>query len=336
MAARGAAEGAAVDAGAVDAPDRAAGIRLIASDLDGTILHADGTVTTRTVEAFRAARAAGIEIVFVTGRPFRWLGPVQRAFGHLGTVICSNGALVYDQEDERVLHSWTLDAATVTEVRRRILALEPEALFAAETTAGLYLEPGFVTEEEALRLDGVRPAALPEDRLEQEGTVKLLAKLYGGTSEDFRRAVHPEVAELVAVTHSAPGVALLEMSRPDVNKAVALERYAADLGIDRHQVAAFGDMPNDIEMLAWAGLGCAMGSGHRLAKAAAAEVTGGLDDDGVAQRIERLLAARADRPDRAGGPAGTPSDRAGGSTGTPSDRAGGSTGTPSDRGPAAP
>ncbi|GAA3706061.1 HAD family hydrolase [Zhihengliuella alba] len=279
-------------AAGVEGTDPAAGIRLIASDVDGTILHPDGTVSTRTVEAFRAARAAGIEIVFVTGRPFRWLEPVQRAFGHLGTVICSNGALVYDQEDQRVLHSWTLDAATVAEVRRRILALEPEALFAAETTAGLYLEPGFVTEAEAQRLDGARPAPLPQDRLEREGTVKFLAKLYGGTSEDFRKAVHPEVSELVAVTHSAPGVALLEMSRPDVNKAVALERYAADLGIDRHQVAAFGDMPNDIEMLAWAGLGCALGSGHRLAKAAAAEITAGLEDDGVAQRIERLLAAR--------------------------------------------
>ncbi|MBG6084746.1 HAD family hydrolase [Zhihengliuella flava] len=268
-------------------------IRLIASDIDGTILHPDNSISARTVAAFHAARAAGIEIVFVTGRPFRWLTPVQQAFGHLGTVICSNGALVYDLEAERILESRTLDAATVEEVRARVLAVEPETRFAAETAGGLYLEPGFVDPAETALLDGVVPAELPLDRLESEGTVKLLAKLNTTTSDAFRAAVYPRVQELVSVTHSAPGVALLEMSRRDVNKAVALERYAAGLGVGRREVVAFGDMPNDLEMLSWAGWGCAMGSGHRLAKEAAAAVTGTLEDDGVAEMIEHLLAATA-------------------------------------------
>lgn len=268
-------------------------IRLIASDIDGTILHPDDSISARTVAAFQAAREAGIEIVFVTGRPFRWLTPVQEAFGHLGTVICSNGALVYDLEDERILESRTLDAATVAEVRSRVLAVEPRARFAAETPQGLYLEPGFVEPAETALLEGVVPAPLPLERLEAEGTVKLLAKVGTTTSDAFRAAVYPRVEELVAVTHSAPGVALLEMSRPDVNKAVALERYASGLGVSSHEVVAFGDMPNDLEMLSWAGWGCAMGSGHQLAKEAAAAVTGTLEDDGVADMIERLLAGAA-------------------------------------------
>lgn len=265
------------------------GIRLIASDIDGTILHPDGRITARTVAAFQAARAAGLEVVFVTGRPFRWLTPIQEAFGRLGTVICSNGALVYDLEAERIIESRTLDAATVGEVRRRILQIESGARFAAETPLGLYLEPGFVEPEESHLLEGIEPDELPMARLEAEGTVKLLAKVGTTTSEAFRKAVYPEVSDLVAVTHSAPGVALLEMSRPDVNKAIALERYAEELGLRREEVAAFGDMPNDLEMLSWAGLGCAMGSGHKLAKKAAAAVTGTLEDDGVAQMIERIL-----------------------------------------------
>ncbi|RZU63202.1 HAD family hydrolase [Zhihengliuella halotolerans] len=264
-------------------------IKLIASDIDGTILHPDGRITERTVAAFQAARAAGLEIVFVTGRPFRWLTPIQEAFGKLGTVICSNGALVYDLETDRILESRTLTGTTVAEVRRRILRLESAARFAAETPHGLYLEPGFVEPEESDLLEGIEPGLLPMDRLEAEGTVKLLAKLGTTTSEAFRKAVYPEVSDLVAVTHSAPGVALLEMSRPDVNKAVALEQFARQLGLTREHVAAFGDMPNDLEMLSWAGLGCAMGSGHKLAKKAAAAVTGTLEDDGVAQMIERIL-----------------------------------------------
>ncbi|MEE1621439.1 HAD family hydrolase [Zafaria sp. Z1313] len=265
-------------------------MRLIASDIDGTILHPDGSISPRTVAAFRGAREAGIHVVFVTGRPFRWLGPVQRAFGHLGTVICSNGALVYDLEEERILEASPLPTAAVEEVRERILGLEPGARFAAETTLGLYVEPGFVEPAELRRLDGVQPDWFPLERLEAEGVVKLLAKSSAPTADVFFEAVHPAVADLVALTHSAPGVALLEMARPDVNKAVALERFAAGHGFGAGDVVAFGDMPNDVEMLAWAGRGYAMDSGHPLAKAAAAGLARSLEDDGVARVIEDLLA----------------------------------------------
>jgi Cof subfamily protein (haloacid dehalogenase superfamily) len=264
-------------------------MRLIACDLDGTILHPDETISERTVHAFLAARDAGVEIVFVTGRPFRWLGPVQRAFGHLGTVICSNGALVYDLEEETVLEAKTVDGDLVRDARRLILGLEPGARFAAETTSGLYLEPGFVEPGEARLLEGVVPAEFPMDRLSEEGVVKFLAKSDEYTADEFLRAVHPTIGHLVSVTHSAPRVALLEMARHDVNKAASLEVYAAGLGLEAADVVAFGDMPNDVEMLAWAGRGYAMGSGHPLAKAAAGSVAETLANDGVARVIEDLL-----------------------------------------------
>ncbi|MGJ9404414.1 HAD family hydrolase [Arthrobacter sp. KK5.5] len=264
-------------------------MRLIACDLDGTILHPDNTISARTVDAFRAARDAGVEVVFVTGRPFRWLGPVQDAFGHLGTVICSNGALVYDLEAETVLDAKTVDGELVRDTRALILELEPGARFAAETTSSLYLEPGFVEPSEARLLDGVVPGAFPMDRLREEGVVKFLAKSREYTAEEFLEAVHPAIGHLVSVTHSAPNVALLEMARRDVNKAASLEVYAAALGLGAADVVAFGDMPNDVEMLAWAGRGYAMGSGHPLAKAAAHSVAETLENDGVARVIEGLL-----------------------------------------------
>ena len=264
-------------------------MRLIASDLDGTILHPDETISPRTVQAFAAAREAGIHVVFVTGRPFRWLSPVQRALGHLGTVICSNGALVYDLEAERILGSHQVPGPAVGEVRRRIQKLEPAATFAAETLSGLLLEPGFLDAKEASRLPVMAEAPFDVGRLEAEGVVKLLAKTSRYDAEAFQGLVEPEVAELVSVTHSAPGVSLLEMSHPGVNKAVTLAEYALELGVSAAEVIAFGDMPNDVQMLSWAGRGYAMESGHALAKAAAGRTTASLQEDGVAQVIERLL-----------------------------------------------
>lgn len=80
-------------------------MRLIASDIDGTILGHDGTISQRTIDAFQSAAAAGIEIVFVTGRPPRWLDPIREQIGHTGTVICSNGAVTYSLESETVTAS---------------------------------------------------------------------------------------------------------------------------------------------------------------------------------------------------------------------------------------
>ncbi|WP_417220196.1 HAD family hydrolase [Arthrobacter sp.] len=266
-------------------------MRLIASDLDGTILHADESISARTVAAFAAARNAGLHVVFVTGRPFRWLGPVQRAFGHLGTVICSNGALVYDLEAESILASHTISGSTVLQVQRRIRSLEPGAVFAAETLKGLLLEPGFL--DEAASRARIREAVEgPFDvgLLDADGVVKLLAKTHQVDAEAFQDLVEPRIGGLVSVTHSAPGVALLEMAHPEVNKAVTLADYAAGLGIGADEVLAFGDMPNDVQMLAWAGRGYAVDSGHPLAKTAAGRTTASLHDDGVARVIERYLA----------------------------------------------
>ena len=110
-------------------------------------------------------------------------------------------------------------------------------------------------------------------------------------SDDFLAEVSPAVGDLATVTHSAPTVAMLELSVPGINKAVTLAEYAASLGIEAADVVAFGDMPNDIEMLRWAGHGYAMASGHPEAIRAAGQQAPHFDDDGVAQILEEKLAA---------------------------------------------
>ena len=264
-------------------------MRLVASDIDGTILGHDGKISDRTVRAFHACREAGVELVFVTGRPPRWLHPLQDQLGHTGTVICSNGAVVWDLEADKLVSARTLTLDAVLEVRRVIKRLRPAALFAAETLGGFHLEPGFIENGSSELLSEFTPAPLAETLVTDDAVVKFLAIVREGTADDFLAEVAPAVEHLASATHSSPGVSMLELALPGVNKAVTLAEYAAALGIGAEDVVAFGDMPNDTEMLAWAGLGLAVASGHESLLAVADAVVGECDDDGVAQAIERLL-----------------------------------------------
>lgn len=271
---------------------------MIASDLDGTIIGYDhtrtGWVSPRTVAAFQAAHDSGVHVVFVTGRPIRWLSPVAEGLGHAGPVICSNGAVVYDLVSDTVLESRPMHLDTVLEARAMIAALDPTASFGVETLDGFHLDAAFMDrldEEDPAELSrGVHVGRSLDEVLPPEPqVVKFLAKTRSNEPDAFLAEVRTLLGELLAVTHSAPGVALLEMSRPDVNKASTLEDFAARHGIGAHEVVAFGDMPNDLEMIHWAGTGYAVGSGHPLLLEAADATTGACDDDGVAAVIEHLL-----------------------------------------------
>ncbi|MDQ0616412.1 HAD family hydrolase [Arthrobacter globiformis] len=266
-------------------------MRLVASDIDGTILGHDGRISDRTVRAFHACRRAGVELVFVTGRPPRWLHPLEEQLGHTGTVICSNGAVVWDLEADKVVSAQTMAIDDIFEIRRIIKEVRPTALFAAETLTGFHLEPGFIENGSSELLSEFTPAPLASTLTAEDAVVKFLAIVREGTADDFLAEVSPAVGNLASVTHSAPTVAMLELAVPGINKAVTLADYAASLGIDAADVVAFGDMPNDIEMLRWAGHGYAMASGHPEAIRAAGQQAPHFDDDGVAQILEERLAA---------------------------------------------
>lgn len=264
-------------------------MRLVASDMDGTIVGHNGKISERTVRAFESCLAAGIEVVFVTGRPPRWLHPL-RELGFTGTVICSNGALTYDLGREEVLAAHLLDGESIFEAQDIIRKLYPAVGFAAETVDSFLIEPGFAEPGTAELLGAAEPRPLRES-LDGAGVIKFLAREQDISPDAFLHTVAPAVEHLVATTHSAPTMPLLEMSVPGINKSVTLAKYAAGLGIDQKDVFAFGDMPNDIEMLKWAGHGYAMSSGHPDALAAANLRAPAFDEDGVAQVLEQQLAA---------------------------------------------
>ncbi|WP_299039536.1 HAD family hydrolase [uncultured Pseudokineococcus sp.] len=263
-------------------------VRLVASDLDGTLLGPGGLVSPRTLAMISACRAAGVHVVFVTGRPVVWVDPVVEQTGHTGTAICANGAVVYDAGQRQVLSATGLAPADVVEAVERLRRRLDGLAVALETLAGFRREPGY-----AVRYDGGRESEVGElaELLAPDPVVlKLLVRREVGTSEELLAVAREELAGLAHPTHSSPDSPLIEVSAVGVSKAAALAAHAAALGVAREDVVAFGDMPNDVEMLGWAGRGYAMTGGHPEAVAAAAATAPACADDGVARVVEGLLA----------------------------------------------
>jgi len=268
---------------------------MVATDLDGTIVLPDGSVSPRTVQAFRQCRAAGVDVVLVTGRPPRWLAEVSRATGLWGLAVCANGAVVYDVGAEAVVDVHPVPVDVIAAAVGRLREALGGADVALETTEGFLLEPGYRTRWDT----GVTPvdrAPLATLLAADPVVLKVLVRAEHSTS-DAMLAVAREVLDgLVQATHSNAADCLLELSAAGVSKARTLATLAASRGIDAADVVAFGDMPNDVEMLRWAGTGYAMTGGHPEAVAAADHAAPSVLEDGVAQVVEGLLAARAQLP----------------------------------------
>ena len=259
---------------------------VVATDLDGTVVRSDGTISARTRDALGAAEQAGAMVVIVTGRPPRWLHGIAEATGHRGLAICANGAIVWDLHDERVVASYPIEIEVVRDIAEALRREIPDLGFAVESVGhGFGHEPDYrprwstddqtvVAELEALLS---RPVA------------KLLARHEGMTADELlaraRRVVGEEWGSL---THSSRD-GLLEISAAGVTKASTLTAVCADHGRSAAEVVAFGDMPNDLPMLAWAGHSVAVANAHPDVLAAVDEVTASNDEDGVAQVLERLL-----------------------------------------------
>lgn len=257
---------------------------LVATDLDGTLLHTDGTVTAYTREVLAELDERGVPVVFVTGRPIRWMDELWKHVGGHGLAICSNGGIVYDVARHEVRTALTIDPDTCIEVGRRLRAAIPGTTFALEKTGGFALSEDFVTMAPA-------PSDIPRGPLEQivDGTVvKLLAKHDSMAPDAFWHLVEEYVGSLVTTTWSSAG-ALVEMSAKHVTKASTLARLAAELGVAAADVVAFGDMPNDIDMLLWAGTSYAMENAHPSVRRVASRMAPSNDADGVAVTLAGIF-----------------------------------------------
>lgn len=266
---------------------------LIASDVDGTLLDDDEKVSARTRAVVTAAVESGAEFMIATGRPPRWVQPVVDALGFAPMAVCANGAVLYDPANDRIVSARTLTTDVLAELAEIATRAIPGAGLAVErvgNSAHDAATPQFVSSP------GYEHAWLNPDNTEvsfedllSAPAVKLLVRKAGARSSDMAAALADHIGHVADITYSTNN-GLIEVMPVGISKATGVAEVAEPLGISADDIVTFGDMPNDVPMLQWAGLGVAMGHGHPAALAAADEVTSTNNDDGVARVLERWWA----------------------------------------------
>lgn len=265
---------------------KASPIRLVATDLDGTLLRSDGTVSERTVALLGALEESGTVVVFVTARPVRWVRELRAIVHGHGVVICANGAVVYDAHADRVMESRTLPGSIARAIVASVRARAPGARFAREALSGFGKEPDYPERHPTPAGSLVGPI----EPLLADDTVKLLIRAEASAAEELESAVAEIVGDRAEATTS-DGSGVVEVSGRGVTKAATLARFCAARGITAADVLAVGDMRNDLPMLGWAGTAAAVANAHPDVLAAVDRVAPSNDEDGVAMLLGELLEA---------------------------------------------
>jgi Cof subfamily protein (haloacid dehalogenase superfamily) len=269
---------------------------IVATDLDGTLVRSDQTVSSYTHHVLSRVRAAGSLVVGVTGRGPRLLDLSMRDLGAQptngtgaqGYLVCAQGGWVIDLASGEVLASARLDAQAAAEALELLERAAGPVLLTVESGvsvgAPLMGDRGFgwpfpeawvAADREALLAEPVLKMFASSSRLDVDGLLGVA-----------REAIPSELAE---ATHA--GLGCIEICPPGITKAVGLSVVARHAGVPAADIVAFGDMPNDVPMLSWAGHGVAVANAHAELLAVADEVTERNDDDGVAGYLAKLLEA---------------------------------------------
>ncbi|MBO0839654.1 MAG: HAD family phosphatase [Sciscionella sp.] len=268
---------------------------LVACDIDGTLLDPTERVSDRTAAVIRRMRSTGTPFVLVSGRPPRWIPQVAEAIAADGYAVCGNGAVLYDIGADRVVSARLLQPAQLAESAAALDAALPGCALAAErstitahvTVPPLVAEPRY---RHPWRLDHRgdhdQIRTVPRDEVIAQSAMKLLVRKEDLPSGELAAIAGQALGDDVDVTFSTDA-GLIEVALAGVTKATGLAEVVRGYGLTSADVLAFGDMPNDLSMLRWAGHGVAMANAHRVVRAAADEITASNAEDGVAAVLER-------------------------------------------------
>jgi len=261
--------------------------KLIATDLDGTIVTHDFGISQETIATFTKAHQLGIEIFFVTGRPPRWMVEISETFS-FGSAICGNGAMLYDLRTSQVIEQWLIPVEAQVAAVKKLREVIPNVAFAIENHSSFHREATYIPRWD-IGLDSV---GVPDIlSIMTSPTLKILVRCpnYELSSDQMLEIASKEVGDLVNVTHSNPNESLLEISALGVSKGETLAKLAKKLGINSEDCISFGDNPNDFSMLSWCGRSYAMADGHPDGIKYATALAPASTEHGVSQIIEELL-----------------------------------------------
>ncbi len=290
-------------------------VRLVATDLDGTLLDPSGRVTSRTARAVEAARAAGIHVVPVTARPPQALWALAAEAGVGPLAVCANGAAIVDLAGRRVIEVEQVPGPVATDLVDRIRTAAPGVVLALDDLECFSFEGGFfdVPVDWQEKLEEVADARAVVAR----GCVKLLARLPGSAAPVLAQTLATALGELCHVTTS--GLDWVDVGAAGVSKAGATARVCELLGIGFDEVVAIGDNHNDLPLLAWAATPMAPANAIPEVLASVTRILASNSEDGVAALLEELArTARSAAPDCAGSPGGTAANASAGTLRPPS------------------
>ena len=290
-------------------------VKLLATDLDGTFLDHDGTVSETNKQALIAARAAGLEVVFVTGRPPRWLPGIIEATGFDGTIVSANGGIVVDAHAREVVQTYPMSTDAAREGIAKLLAALPGLEFGVErSTVGMKLAPPvdvhaiprpqheISPNNEFAMTAGYQPRfskPSPDvpigdifELVAGDRAVKIVARPPQGntlTADQLLEIFEEALDGILQPTHSNIYDVLLEISALGVTKGTTLAKVAAAKGYGADEVAAVGDMPNDLPMLEWAGSPYVVANAHPMLLAQFERQLAANDEDAVGRLLLDLV-----------------------------------------------
>lgn len=266
-------------------------IRLIATDIDGTMIRSDGSLSARVKAALQAAVAEGIHVVPATGRPVVIAKDVIDASELRSYWIFANGAITRHVGNDELVRGFWLEQNTARWMVDTLRNLLPSVGFAIEFETDVAYESGFEAVVPVVPnqppMPDIAEVFEPDSGFAHQRIQKVLAFDESSTIDELYKKISHAVGHKAVPCYS--GLAFIELAAGQVTKATALELLASDLGITASEVASFGDNHNDLPMLDWAGVSFAMANATDDAKLAADEVIGSNDDDGLALKIEEIL-----------------------------------------------
>jgi Cof subfamily protein (haloacid dehalogenase superfamily) len=264
---------------------------VVASDVDGTLLASHGALSRRTADELRTLQEEGVVVVALTARPVRLLRVVEPLWSLVRYAVCDNGATTWDTRRGRLVTATTWGPRDLDVLAHELRVRVPALSLALETFEGTIAEHEFAR----LAGDQIDVAVTRTVRVltPAGAATKLMAIASGYGPEELCAALAPSLNTRCRLTHS--GSAYVEIGPPSTSKAAALAVLCEQWGLHAEDVVAFGDMPNDTELLAWAGVGVAMGNAHPAVLAIADDVALSNDEDGVAHWLASLRRRRHQR-----------------------------------------
>lgn len=270
---------------------------LVATDVDGTLIDDHERVPDANRAVVADLVADGSTFVLATGRPPRWLPSVVEQLPVAPLAVCANGAVIMDTGTGEFLRTSLLDPDALDQIDRILRSRLPGCGIAAERLGADAADAEFVASPD-YRHAWIQPEHLDvgHEEVLARPVLKLLARMPGMASADMVAALRGEADGFADVTYSTTD-GLIEFAVRGVTKASALAEIATGLGVEPHRgedipaavpaTVAFGDMPNDLEMLRWAEHGVAMGNAIPVVHAAADEITLANSEAGLAHVLRR-------------------------------------------------